>query len=96
MVAHVTSVSFEVFGKVQGVYFRKYTQAKAKELGLTGWVQNTQTGSVIGVIHGLTENLERMADWLQNVGSPKSKISHAKLDWQHNGPSPTTSFVIKR
>ena len=40
-------VSFEVFGKVQGVYFRKHTQAKARELGLTGWVQNTRTGACL-------------------------------------------------
>lgn len=30
----------KVHGKVQGVFFRKYTQRKAMELGLVGWVKN--------------------------------------------------------
>ena len=33
-----TAIAFEVFGKVQGVFFRKYTQAKGEQLGLRGWV----------------------------------------------------------
>ena len=32
---------FEVFGKVQGVFFRKHTQAEAQKLHLVGWVKNT-------------------------------------------------------
>jgi len=34
-------VSFEIFGKVQGVFFRKHTQQTASALGLRGHVQNT-------------------------------------------------------
>ncbi|XP_003375286.1 putative kinase domain protein [Trichinella spiralis] len=46
------SVDFEVFGKVQGVFFRKSTVEKAKDLGLVGWCQNTKTGTVIGQVEG--------------------------------------------
>ncbi|KAK1741150.1 hypothetical protein QTG54_008402, partial [Skeletonema marinoi] len=31
-----------------GVFFRKYTKAKAEELGLTGWCRNTPRGTVQG------------------------------------------------
>ena len=31
-------LDFEVFGKVQGVFFRKYTQKKGNELGLRGLI----------------------------------------------------------
>ena len=36
------AVDFEVFGKVQGVFFRKYTQRQAVELGVRGWIMNTR------------------------------------------------------
>ena len=42
------TIEFEVFGRVQGVFFRKYTKAKAEELGLTGWCRNTHRGTVQG------------------------------------------------
>lgn len=35
-----------VEGKVKGVWFRKHTQIKAKELGLNGIVKNQKDGSV--------------------------------------------------
>lgn len=57
------------------MYFRKYTQLKAKELNLTGWVQNTSQGTVIGVIEGSPSRLKEMKHWLSKVGSPKSKIT---------------------
>ncbi|CAJ1073599.1 DNA mismatch repair protein Mlh3 isoform X2 [Xyrichtys novacula] len=46
------SVDYEVFGRVQGVFFRKYTQAEGKKLGLVGWVQNTGAGTVQGQLQG--------------------------------------------
>lgn len=44
------SVDFEVFGKVQKVFFRKHTKNKADELGLVGWVKNTKQDTVIGQV----------------------------------------------
>ena len=38
----LVALEYEVFGKVQGVFFRKYTNEKAKSLGLRGWVKNTR------------------------------------------------------
>jgi len=32
--SHLVRLDFEAFGKVQGVFFRKYTQKKAKELNV--------------------------------------------------------------
>lgn len=36
---------FEIQGKVQGVFFRKHTKAKADTLGIVGWVANTESGA---------------------------------------------------
>ena len=39
------AVQFEVFGRVQGVFFRKFTNEKALSLELRGWVKNTRCES---------------------------------------------------
>ena len=41
-----------VRGRVQGVFFRGSTQARAEELGLAGWVCNRPDGSVEAVFEG--------------------------------------------
>jgi hypothetical protein len=38
------SSNFEVFGKVQGVFFRKHTKIAADRLHLVGWCENTDAG----------------------------------------------------
>jgi acylphosphatase len=55
-----TSIRFEVFGKVQGVWFRKYTMQEAKRLGIVGWVKNTRHLSVVGVAQGNTQDVKQL------------------------------------
>ncbi|XP_067862426.1 acylphosphatase-1 [Heptranchias perlo] len=71
---HFLSVDYEVFGKVQGVFFRKHTQKEAKRLGLVGWVRNTPRGTVEGALQGAEAHVRSMQAWLRNTGSPKSQI----------------------
>ena len=73
------SVNYEVFGKVQGVFFRKYTQSEASKLQLVGWVMNTEKGTVTGQIQGKEEAVKKMKEWLKKTGSPKSKIEKAEF-----------------
>jgi acylphosphatase len=69
--------SFEIHGKVQGVYFRKYTQTQAREIGdVVGWIRNTSRGTVVGeVASRSSEGRQRLKVWLQTTGSPKSEIT---------------------
>ncbi|NXF59069.1 ACYP1 protein, partial [Ciccaba nigrolineata] len=73
------SVDYEVSGRVQGVFFRKYTQKEAKRLGLVGWVQNTSHGTVQGQIQGPAARVREMQEWLRKIGSPQSCISQAEF-----------------
>ncbi|NWI11253.1 ACYP1 protein, partial [Crypturellus soui] len=75
----LVSVDYEVFGKVQGVFFRKYTQAEGKRLGLVGWVQNTSHGSVRGQLQGPVARVRELQEWLRKTGSPQSRISRAEF-----------------
>ncbi|XP_059844008.1 acylphosphatase-1-like [Hypanus sabinus] len=76
---HLVSVDYEVFGKVQGVFFRKHTQKEAKRLGLVGWVQNTERGTVKGQLQGTDEPVRAMQTWLSKTGSPRSHIEKAEF-----------------
>ncbi|XP_059541979.1 acylphosphatase-1-like [Myotis daubentonii] len=69
-------VDYEVLGKVQGVFFHKYTQAESKRLGLVGWVQNTMQGQLQGPI----SKVRHMQEWLETKGSPKSHINRANFN----------------
>ncbi|KAJ3238538.1 Arginase, catabolizes arginine to ornithine and urea [Chytriomyces hyalinus] len=53
------TMKFRVFGKVQGVFFRKHTAAKAVKLGLVGYVRNNHDAerSVEGVVMGPREKV---------------------------------------
>ncbi len=62
------SFEFEIFGKVQKVFFRKYTQQKAQELGLVGWVKNTKAGTVVGSAQGAKEQMDKFKTWLMTKG----------------------------
>jgi acylphosphatase len=73
----VESFTFEIRGKVQGVFFRKYTHSKAVELGLSGYVENHPSGSVIGSAIGPATAMEAFRRWLTSTGSPKSRIDSA-------------------
>ena len=76
----MSSIKFEVFGKVQGVWFRKYTKKKADELGIFGWCKNTSKGTVKGEATGETDKMKEFRTYLINEGSPKSRINHAKIE----------------
>jgi acylphosphatase len=52
-----------VHGRVQGVGFRYSMIARARSLGVGGWVRNRPDGSVEAVFEGPAERVESMVDW---------------------------------
>ncbi len=60
-------------GKVQGVFFRKYTRDKAKALGLKGFVRNCDDGTVEVVAEGDEVPLHEFLHWCYQ-GSPRAEV----------------------
>ncbi|XP_024153009.1 acylphosphatase-2 isoform X1 [Oryzias melastigma] len=80
----LVSVDFEIFGHVQGVCFRMYTEKEGLRLGLVGWVKNTYSGTVVGQVQGPAEEVEEMKVWLSKEGSPSSRITKASFSNQRS------------
>jgi acylphosphatase len=68
------TISILVKGKVQGVFFRRYTQEKAITLGVTGYVKNRPDGSVYIMASGNAAQLEALAVWCKK-GPPKAVVT---------------------
>lgn len=62
-----------VRGEVQGVGFRMSAILRAEQLGLTGWVRNTEDGSVEVWAEGEAEALERFLAWL-HMGPSSARV----------------------
>ena len=58
---------FLVNGRVQGVGFRWFVHREAAELGLRGWVRNTDTGDVEVLAAGDPEDLADLRTALKKV-----------------------------
>jgi acylphosphatase len=62
-----------VKGRVQGVGFRWFVQREAAEIGLRGWVRNTDDGHVEVVAMGEPNELAELKDALRK-GSRGSRV----------------------
>ncbi|KYM97165.1 Acylphosphatase-1, partial [Cyphomyrmex costatus] len=95
--SRMLAVDFEVFGIVQGVFFRKYTQKRGKELGLKGWCMNTPNGTVVGHMEGTKTQINEMKEWLRHTGSPQSRIDKAEFRNEKEISQPSFSnFEIRK
>ena len=53
-----------VSGRVQGVWFRKFTQEKAQAYGVSGWVRNLSDGRVQALLCGDEKNVRQVEAWM--------------------------------
>jgi len=82
-----------VEGLVQGVYFRDYTQKKARNLELSGWVRNRPDGTVEAVLEGEEEKIAQMIAWL-HTGSPQAEVEEVQVT-EEQPLGDKTAFVIR-
>lgn len=72
-------LKLKITGKVQGVWYRGSTKLKARELGLTGFVQNESDGSVYAEIEGLASKVEKMVEWCRK-GPEFAKVEGVEIE----------------
>ncbi len=83
-----------ISGRVQGVFFRRYVKAKADELGITGWVRNTEDGKVEILAGG---NEAKLAELLESCekGPPLAEIEKVETARGTVGDVTPGTFQIK-
>ena len=73
---------FFVQGRVQGVGFRWFVEREASQIGLRGWVRNTEEGDVEIVAAGAAADLDRLRACLRRGprGSRVDRLVEHALD----------------
>ena len=76
-----------ITGTVQGVFFRKFIQEKAEQLGLNGFIRNLDDGNVEVIIEGKDEAVNLMLDFCKQGpdhaevrGIEHSEMKHQGFD----------------
>ncbi len=59
----IRRVRLQVSGRVQGVYFRMFTQKKARQLDIKGFVRNLPDGTVEIIAEADHVGIEQLIQW---------------------------------
>jgi acylphosphatase len=68
-----------VAGRVQGVFYRASTRARAEMLGVTGYARNLPDGRVEVLACGDPQAVDALCKWLWQ-GSPASHVSAVEIE----------------
>jgi acylphosphatase len=72
--ADVIALEVRVSGRVQGVWYRAWTEREARRLGLRGWVLNEPGGSVLAVLAGPEAQVTAMVEAMRQ-GPPDARVT---------------------
>ncbi len=86
-------VKILVSGRVQGVYFRLFTQNKAKHLAIAGSVRNLPDGRVEIIAEAKSTAIEKLILWCHK-GPITARVDHVEItELQHD--EVLTGFEVK-
>lgn len=89
---YVQTIRVVVSGRVQGVGFRAWTERRARELNLSGWVRNLGDGTVEAMFHGPAHKVDEM------IGHCRRGPAHARvevLERFEETEAPAPGFLIR-
>lgn len=86
-------LEIQVYGKVQGVWYRGNTQQRAHSLNIAGWVRNEKDGSVLIRAFGDESDLKTLAAWCKegSTHAQVEKVEIRSIPWEEHD-----SFIIQR
>ena len=77
----LASVQVIIYGDVQGVFFRSFTEEWASTLGLAGYVRNLPGENAVEVqAEGERSKLETLIGYLK-IGPPTAKVTKVVTEW---------------
>lgn len=77
----LAALQVKVYGQVQGVFFRAFTQELATKLGLTGYVRNLPAEEAVEVwAEGDRAKLEMLIGYLK-LGPPRARVTKVLTNW---------------
>ena len=79
---------------MQDVTFLERVRRQAEELGLRGWVRNTQDGRVEALFEGEAEAVRQMIKWFFSDSSPGVEV-HVTSVYQETPSPDLVSFEIR-
>jgi acylphosphatase len=82
----------QVTGRVQGVFFRAWTQQQARELGVSGWVRNCDDGSVETWLEGDEAAVKTLIQRLWQ-GPPSAQVE--KVEVEDVQPQGLSGFSVR-
>lgn len=86
------AVRATVTGRVQGVSFRWYTEERARELGVTGWVRNEPDGSVALHAEGADDAVDALVEWCR-TGPALARVRNVAV--REAAESGATTFEVR-
>jgi len=92
----MAATRFVISGRVQGVFYRASTRARAAELGLTGYAKNLPDGRVEVLASGTAGALDALEQWLQR-GPPAAQVTRVERENTDGSTSvvPEAGFEIR-
>lgn len=85
------TVTVKIEGRVQGVYYRAWTDQTARSLGLSGSVRNARDGSVEAVFSGPPAAVE---DMLRRCAAGPRDAKVTSVTITHEGGEPPSGFRV--
>lgn len=81
----LVSLHANVYGRVQGVFFRAFVLKWAKHLDLSGYVRNLANGSVEVMVEGERSKVNELLDYVK-TGPPSATVNKVVTRWaQYSG-----------
>lgn len=69
----IVAARVEIYGRVQGVWYRGWTLDQATARGLRGWVRNRRDGSVEALFIGPKDKVDAMVEACRE-GPPAARV----------------------
>lgn len=76
--SETATVHVSISGRVQGVGFRAWAHATARQLDLNGWVRNRRDGTIEAVFQGGSDQLSDMLQRCEH-GPPAAHVNCVRL-----------------